>query len=130
MGRDSSVGTTTRRAGRSGDPIPVGTRFSATVQTGYGIQVSFPGVKRPGRAANHSPPPSAEVKERAEPCLYSSSGHSWPVLRRILPFTISLITTLVYGMDNRRNRVRLPGRHRLFYSLRLLYDLCGLPTHM
>jgi hypothetical protein len=28
-----------------------------------GIRGSFPGVKRPGREANHSPPSSAEVKE-------------------------------------------------------------------
>jgi hypothetical protein len=28
-----------------------------------GSRVSFPGVKRPGRRADHSPPSSAEVKE-------------------------------------------------------------------
>ena len=36
MGRDSSVGIATRYAGRSGDRIPVGARFSAPVQTGPG----------------------------------------------------------------------------------------------
>ena len=44
------------RAGRSGDRIPVGARFSAPVQTGPGAHPasckmgtgSFPGVKRPG----------------------------------------------------------------------------------
>jgi hypothetical protein len=51
------------RAGRSGDRIPVGARISAPVQTdpeahpasytmGSG---SFPGVKRPGRDADHAP---------------------------------------------------------------------------
>jgi hypothetical protein len=37
VGRDSSVGIATELlAGRSGDRIPVGTRFSAAVQTGPG----------------------------------------------------------------------------------------------
>jgi hypothetical protein len=41
---------------------------------------SLPGVKRPGRGVEHPPPSSAEVKERVELYLYSSSGPSWPVL--------------------------------------------------
>jgi fatty acid desaturase len=49
------------RAGRSGDQIPVGARFFAHVQTGPGAHPasctmgtgSFPGVKRPGRGADH-----------------------------------------------------------------------------
>jgi hypothetical protein len=58
------------RAGRSGDWIPVGARFSAPVQTGPGARPasctmdygSFPGGrKRPGRGADPSPPSSAEV---------------------------------------------------------------------
>jgi hypothetical protein len=58
------------RAGRSGDRIPVGARFFAHVQTGPGTHPasctmgtwSFPGVKRPGRGADHLPPSSAEVE--------------------------------------------------------------------
>jgi hypothetical protein len=89
MGRDSSVGiATTLRAGRSGDRIPVGARFSAPVQTGPGAHPasctmgtgSFPGVKRPGRGVDHPPPSSAEVKERVKLYFYSPSGPSWPVL--------------------------------------------------
>jgi hypothetical protein len=79
---------TSLRAGRSGDRIPVGARFSAPVQTGPGAYPasytmgteSFPGVKRPGRGVDHPPPSSAEVKERVELYLYSPSGPSWPVL--------------------------------------------------
>ena len=42
---------------------PVGTR-------------SFPGVRRPGRGVDHPPQYSAEVKERVELYLYSTSGPS------------------------------------------------------
>jgi hypothetical protein len=59
------------RAGRSGDRIPVEARFFAHVQTGPGAHPascttgtgSFPGVKRPGRGADHPHPSSAEVKK-------------------------------------------------------------------
>jgi hypothetical protein len=48
----------------------VGARFFAHVQTGPGAHPAsctmgtgyFPGVKRPGRGADHSPPSSAEVE--------------------------------------------------------------------
>jgi hypothetical protein len=83
------------RAGRSGYRIPVGARFSVSVQTGPGAYPasctmgtgSFPGVKRPGRGVDHPPPSSAEVKERVELYLYSPSGPSWPVLGWTLPLT-------------------------------------------
>jgi hypothetical protein len=55
---------------RAKKKIPVGTRFFAHVQTGPGAHPasctmgtwSFPGVKRPGRGADHPPLPSAEVE--------------------------------------------------------------------
>jgi len=37
---------------------------------------SFPGVRRPGRGVDHPPQYSAEVKERVELYLYSTSGPS------------------------------------------------------
>jgi hypothetical protein len=48
----------------------VGARFFAHVQTGPGAYPapckmgtgSFPGVKQPGRGADHPPPPRAEVE--------------------------------------------------------------------
>ena len=78
----------TRRAGRSGDRISVGARFSLRVQNSPGDHPafyttgteSFPGVKRSGRGVNHPPPSSAEVEERVGLYLYSLSGSSWPVL--------------------------------------------------
>jgi hypothetical protein len=38
---------------------------------------SFPGIKRPGREADHSPPSSATVKECVELYLHSPNSPSW-----------------------------------------------------
>ena len=62
------------QAGRSGDPIPVETRFSTPVHTDPGVHLApytrntgaMPEVKRPGRGADHRPPSSTEVKEKVE----------------------------------------------------------------
>ena len=52
------------RAGRSGDRIPVGVRFSAAAQTVPGVhpasyttgtRYNFPGVKQPGSGVAHPP---------------------------------------------------------------------------
>ena len=59
-------------AGRSGDRVPMGARFSAPVQTGSKAHPasctmgtgSFPRVKRPGRGVDHLPPSSAELNGR------------------------------------------------------------------
>jgi len=48
---------------------------SCTMGTG-----SFPGVKRPGRCVDNPRTSSAEVKERVELNLCSTSGPSWPVV--------------------------------------------------
>jgi len=89
MGRDSSVDTATRY-GLDGPGIESrwGARFSALVQNGPGAYRAsgtmdtgcFPGVKRPGRGVDHTPPSSAEVKERVGLYLCSSTGSSWPVI--------------------------------------------------
>jgi hypothetical protein len=94
VGRDSSVDITTRygwtvRGSNPGrveifTPVqidPGAHQASYTMGTG-----SFPGVKRPGRGADHPPLSSAEVKRRVEPYLYSPSGPSWVVL--LLYFTL------------------------------------------
>ena len=86
MGRDSSVGIETHY--RLQDRIAVGARFSARVQTCPGAHPasytmgagSFPGVRRPGRGADHSSLYIAEVKERVELYLYTPFGPSWPIL--------------------------------------------------
>jgi hypothetical protein len=65
-----------------------------------GYRVSFPVAKRPGRGVDHPPPSSAEVKERVELYLYSTSGPSWPVLvwTLLLPllYVLSLFASLCY----------------------------------
>ena len=72
-----------------GDRIPVGrARFSHPPKKAMGSHAapytmgtgSFLGVKRPGRGDDHPPPSSAEVKERVQLRLYSTSGPSWPVI--------------------------------------------------
>ena len=60
------------QAGLSGDPIPLEAEFSAPFLTGPDYHPDsytegigyFPGVKLPGRDADHPPPPSADVRER------------------------------------------------------------------
>jgi hypothetical protein len=75
-------------AGRFGDRMSVEARFSAPVQScpgahsaSYAVGTgSFPGAKRSGRRVDHTPPSSAEVKERVELYFYSLDGPSWPVI--------------------------------------------------
>jgi len=89
VGWDSSVDIATAlQTGRSGDQILVGARFSTPVRTGPGAHAvcfavgtaSFPGVKWSGCGIDHTPPSSAEVKERVELYLYFPFGPSWLVL--------------------------------------------------
>jgi hypothetical protein len=79
-GPGSSVGIATDYgAGHSGDRILVGVRFFTHVQTSPGAHLaawtmdtgSFPRVKRPGRGADHPPPPSVKVENEYP---YSPSG--------------------------------------------------------
>jgi len=66
----------------------VGAGFSETILTvpeahsaSYTMGArSFMGVKRPEHGVDHPPPSSAEVKERVELYLYSTSDTSWPVI--------------------------------------------------
>ena len=102
MGRDSSVGIATRY-GLDGPGVEFrwGARFFASVQTGPGaypascttVTGSFPGVKRPGRGADHPNPSKCRGHERVWLYLYSPPGPSWPVVGRnftFLSFSLSL----------------------------------------
>ena len=87
----------------SWDRIPMGARFSTPVQTIPGAHPasytmgtgSFPGIKRLGRGVNHPPPSSTKVERRVELYICSPSGPLWPVLGRILPLTLPLLSSLM-----------------------------------
>jgi len=85
------------RAGQSGDRILVGARFSAPVQISPGAHPgdtvgkgSFPGGKAVGAWRLPPTPSSAEVKERVELYLYSTSEPSWPLTGWTLPLPLPL----------------------------------------
>jgi hypothetical protein len=67
---------------------PGGGEIFRTVHTGSGAHPvsctmgagSFPGVKRPGRGVDHPPSSRADVKERVDLYLHSTSRRSWPVI--------------------------------------------------
>jgi hypothetical protein len=79
-GAGNSVGIVWLRAGRSGDRIPVGARFTAPVQTGPGAHPAsctmgtacFPGIES-GRGVTLNPHPLLvpRSKNRVELYLYS-----------------------------------------------------------
>ena len=89
VGRDSSVRLATRYGlegpgiesrWRRDFPQPSRPPWGPLSLLYNGYRVSLPGVKRPGRCVDHPPPPSAEVKEKVQLYLYSTSRPSWPVL--------------------------------------------------
>jgi len=104
------------RAGRSGDRIPVGARYSATVQTGPGAHPTScaMAVKRPRRGGDQRTPCRAEAKELVELYLYSPSGPSWPVLGLTLLFLPSPVKAIISASTNKEAG--------LFKQLRLKYN--------
>ena len=90
-GRDSSVGITTgygldgpgieSRWGRD-FPHPYRPAQRPTQPPVQWVPGLSPGVKRPGRSADHLPPSKCRGQERVGLCLYSPSGPSWPVIGR------------------------------------------------
>jgi hypothetical protein len=83
VGRESIVDIATRH-GMEGPGMESrwGARFSVPVQTSCTMGTGYLswGVKWPEHGVDHPPSSSAEVKERVELYLYSSSGPLWPVI--------------------------------------------------
>jgi len=88
IGHNRSRCSNSLQARRFGVRNPAGMRFLprpsrpvlGPIQPLYsGHCVSFPGVRRPGRAVHHSSSSSTEVKERVELYLYSPFLPSWHV---------------------------------------------------
>ena len=87
------------QAVRSGDRIPVGTKFSTHYQIGPGTRPtsgSFSGVKPMVHGLNHQHPSIAEVKKTLELYIYFLSALSQHIIGRKLPlfYFIPLIMAL------------------------------------
>ena len=86
--RARSLYSDSLRAGRYSDRIPIGARLFVRVQTGPGahsvslecVPSLFPWSEKCGAWFKYSPLSSAEVEERVELYIYSTSGNSWTVL--------------------------------------------------
>ena len=82
-------------------------RFSAPVQTGPEVHPasytmgtrSFPGVKRPGRGADHLPPSKCRGQERVGLYLCSPSGSSWPVIGSTFTFTFTFVGYMNFAFE-------------------------------
>jgi len=89
----------------SGERIPVGARFSASIQNSPGVHPasytlgtrSFLAVKLPGRGINYPPPSSTEVKEWVKLYLYSPFRPLWLLLgwTLLLPLPLCMLLVIV-----------------------------------
>jgi hypothetical protein len=98
----SSASETWATDWKVGGSNPVEERISAPIQTYPGAHPasytmgtgSFPGVKRPGTGVDHSPPSSAEVKEKVELYFYS------PLWVFVACFRLNLIFTFHFTSED------------------------------
>ena len=106
MDRDSSVGIATRYGldgpgieSRWGRDFPHRSRpaLGPTQPPVQWVPGLFPGVKLPGRGADHPPPSKCRGHERVGLYLCSPSGPSWPVMGSTFTFTVSLTSALDEG---------------------------------
>jgi hypothetical protein len=115
------------------------------VQTGSGVHPtsykmgtggSYPGVKRQGREADHSPPTSAEVKKMCgsiHPLPHTSSWHNAQGQLYLFTFTLhrsrgsAVDIATGYGLDDRGFGVRVLVGARMFSSPSRPQRLWGPP---
>ena len=103
--------------------MPCGARFSAPVQADPGAYPasrtigtgSFPGVKWPGRGADHPPPSKCGGHERVGLYIYSPSGSSWPVIGRTNEPTLTQQPSALAGGREEldENRIHCPHGKRM-----------------
>jgi hypothetical protein len=91
---------------------------------------SFPEVRRPRRGVDHPPSPSAEVKEKVEPYLYSLSGLMWPVLggNLLLIYTYLCTLTLTHSYTHTHSHTHT-HTHTHTHSLNVFSSTVGSMEH-
>jgi hypothetical protein len=110
--------------------IPVGARFFAHVQTGPGAHPpsctmgtgSFPGIKRPGRGADHPPPSSVEVENEWSYTSKPPLGTSSPVIGWPLPQPYYPNTGVIFLVMNHES-IRASLLHVTIFNLSRLQFL-------
>jgi hypothetical protein len=124
-------------AGRPGDRIPVGGEIFRTRPHPPSGQPSllsngqrdfFPRVKRPRSGVNHKLSSGAEVKERVELYLYSTSEILWPVLGWSLPLPLASVPTRRHyqlQFDMATVRPVKTWRKSFLFLCKLISDRCS-----
>ena len=124
------------RVGRAGDRIPVGVRTSAPVYTGPGAHPaaytmgtrSFPGVQRPRRGVDNTPPSSAEVKERVQLHFYSTLGIRGLFYSKLylLPFLTTAYITVQLSVNRLASKAPIQqGTPQIFLTTLTLFTAPG-----
>ena len=107
-----------------------GTRFSSSVQTGRGAHPtsctigtgSFPGVKRPGRGADHPRLSKRWGHERVGLYLFSPSGPQRPVIGSSFTFTLQIRGSVIFLQVP-------PDYNKSYHRIFILLVVGGPATH-
>jgi len=122
------------RAGRSGDRIPVGARFSARLDRSWGppsllyngYRVCSGGKYRPGRAADHSPPSRAEIledKSYTSTSLWAKTGPVTVLLYFILSDFVVPKVLLTFSLNPATGTIPQPAAYYLPFHAVFVCDI-------
>jgi hypothetical protein len=131
-GRDSVVGIATRY-GLDGPGIESrwGRDFPHPSRTALGPTQPplrwVPGVKRPGRGADHPPPSMCRGHERVELYLYSPSGPSWSVIGRTFIHThhTACNKSQISYQSESFSVLLTPSNSKYFATSQIILIICG-----